>query len=150
WDNHEFSWQGWQSMQVFDGRTRPAQTRKVAANQAFFEYQPARMAKPGGPSLDRFDAPHVVDAPVDRFDDQGLGQESNNLTAINSLKGYRALRWGRHVELVITDQRSYRSEDPTAKVDQAAVFSKEFAQFAPEDVLEILDGGRDYNGGHPP
>jgi alkaline phosphatase D len=150
WDNHEFSWQGWQSMQVFDGHTRPAQTRKVAANQAFFEYQPARMAKPSGPSLDRFNAPHVVDAQVDRFDDHGLGQESNNLTAINSLKGYRALRWGRHVELIITDQRSYRSEDPGAKVDDADFASKEFAQFAPEDALEILDGGRDYNGGHPP
>ncbi len=34
WDNHEFSWQGWQSLQKFDGKTRPAQTRKVAANQA--------------------------------------------------------------------------------------------------------------------
>ena len=55
WDNHEFSWQGWQAMQVFDGKTRPAQTRKVAANQAFFEYQPARMTRPGDGSLERFD-----------------------------------------------------------------------------------------------
>jgi alkaline phosphatase D len=36
WDNHEYSWLGWQSLQKFEGRTRPAQTRKVAANQAFF------------------------------------------------------------------------------------------------------------------
>jgi alkaline phosphatase D len=42
WDNHEFSWLGWQSLQRFEGKTLPAQTRKVAANQAFFEYQPAR------------------------------------------------------------------------------------------------------------
>ena len=48
WDNHEFSWLGWQSLQKFDGETRPAQTRKVAANQAFFEFQPARMARPSG------------------------------------------------------------------------------------------------------
>ena len=54
WDNHEFSWLGWQSLQKFDGETRPAQTRKVAANQAFFEYQPARMARPSGTSLERF------------------------------------------------------------------------------------------------
>ena len=33
-------------------RDAPAQTRKVAANQAFFEYQPARMFKPSGPSLE--------------------------------------------------------------------------------------------------
>ncbi len=42
WDNHEFSWLGWQGLQKFDGITRPAQTRKVAANQAWFEYAPAR------------------------------------------------------------------------------------------------------------
>src|SRR6185437_313252 len=82
WDNHEFSWQGWQSLQVFEGRTRPAQTRKVAANQAFFEYQPARLARPDGRPLDRFTPPAVVDGPVTAFDDHGLGQERNNLTAI--------------------------------------------------------------------
>ena len=94
WDNHEFSWLGWQSLQKFEGRTRPAQTRKVAANQAFFEYQPARITKPSGPSLDRFDPPQVVDTPVTRFDEHGLGQEPNNLAAIGSLKGYRALAMG--------------------------------------------------------
>ena len=61
WDNHEFSWLGWQSIQQFKGENRPAQTRKVAANQAWFEYQPARVAKVGGPSLDRFEAPQVKD-----------------------------------------------------------------------------------------
>ena len=45
WDNHEYSWLGWQGLQVFDGKVRPAQTKKVAANQAWFEYQPARIVK---------------------------------------------------------------------------------------------------------
>ena len=112
WDNHEFSWLGWQSLQKFNGSTRPAQTRKVAANQAFFEYQPARMVRPGGPSLDRFSAPNVVDTPIAKFDEHGIGDEPNNRAAINSLRGYRALRWGRNVELIVTDQRSYRSEEP--------------------------------------
>jgi alkaline phosphatase D len=40
WDNHEYSWQGWQALQVFNGKTRPAQTRKVAANQAFLSISP--------------------------------------------------------------------------------------------------------------
>src|SRR5260370_5672629 len=105
WDNHEFSWLGWQSLQKFLGETRPAQTRKVAANQAFFEYQPVRMAKPRGQPLEHFDPPAVVDAPITRFDENGLGQEPNNLTAVGSLKGYRALPWGRNVELIITHQR---------------------------------------------
>ena len=48
WDNHEFSWKGWQSIRKLRRGTRPAQTRKVAANQAWFEYQPARVARPPG------------------------------------------------------------------------------------------------------
>ena len=55
------------------------------------------MAKPSGPSFDLFDPPKVVDTPITQFDDHGLGQEPNNLTAIRSLKGYRAMRWGRNV-----------------------------------------------------
>ena len=41
WDNHEFSWQGWQSI-VKAGEVRAARARrvKVAANQAWFEYLP--------------------------------------------------------------------------------------------------------------
>ncbi len=84
WDNHEFSWLGWQSMQIFEGKTRPAQTRKVAAKQAFFEYQPARMSRPSSTSLEKFEPPHVVDTPVTSFDDHGLGHEPNNLTAIEA------------------------------------------------------------------
>ena len=150
WDNHEYSWMGWQGLQKFEGKTRPAQTRKVAANQAFFEYQPARMAKPSGPSLDRFDPPQVRDAAITSFDEHGLGQEPNNLTAVASLKGYRGLRWGRNVDLIITDQHSYRSEEPTDR-DEAKIFStKEFPEFIPEEAMEILDAGRTYNGGRPP
>jgi alkaline phosphatase D len=150
WDNHEFSWIGWQSLQRFEGVNRPAQTRKVAANQAFFEYQPARLFKPSGPSLDQFDPPHVVDAPVTHFDEHGLGQEPNNLTAIYSLRGYRALRWGHNMELIITDQRSYRSEEPTYRAEAQAFLSDDFPGFMPQEVLDILDAGNAYNGGHPP
>ena len=150
WDNHEFSWQGWQSLQVFDGTTRPAQTRKVAAMQAWFEYQPARVRKASGPSLERFDPPKVVNAPISHFDAQGLGQEPNNLTALASLTGYRAMRWGRHVELIITDQRSYRSEEPTARSEAQDLTSKDFPELFPQEALEILDAGRIYNGRKPP
>ncbi len=150
WDNHEFSWLGWQSLQRFGGKNLPAQTRKVAANQAFFEYQPARITKPGGPSFDVFDPPHVVDTPVTHFDEHGLGQEPNNLAAISSLKGYRALRWGRNVELIVTDQRSYRSEEPTDRPEAQSLSSDDFPEFIPEDAMEILDAGRTYNGGQPP
>jgi alkaline phosphatase D len=150
WDNHEFSWIGWQSLQQFGGVNRPAQTRKVAANQAFFEYQPARLFKPSGPSVNQFDPPQVVDAPINHFDESGLGQEPNNLTAISSLRGYRTLRWGRSMELIITDQRSYRSEEPTYRPEAQAFMSNDFPGFIPQEVLDVLDAGRAYNGGHPP
>lgn len=150
WDNHEFSWKGWQGLQKFGDATRPAQTRKVAANQAFFEFQPARIFKPSGPSLDRFDGAHVTNAPITRFDDFGLGTEPNNLSAINSLRGYRALRWGRNVELIITDQRSYRSEEPLDRIEAKPFKNGDFPEFIPEEAIEILDAGRAYNHGHPP
>jgi alkaline phosphatase D len=150
WDNHEFSWLGYQGMQIFEGRTRPAQTRKVAANQAWFEYQPARVSKPSGATLDLFDAPHVVDAAIETFDDQGMGQERNNLLAIGSLRGYRAIRWGRHLDLILTDQHSYRSEDPLLRPEAKALSSDDFPDFISEDAAAVLDAGRAYNGGHPP
>jgi alkaline phosphatase D len=150
WDNHEFSWLGWQGFQKFDGVTRPAQTRKVAANQAWFEYQPARISKPGSPSLDRFDGPSVLDAPVEHFDESGLGQEPNNLAAIGSLTGYRVQRCGRHVELIITDQRSYRSQDPVDRPEARPFQSEDFPELIPEEIVQILDAGRDYDQGRPP
>jgi alkaline phosphatase D len=151
WDNHEFSWQGWQSIQEFPGTEGwvPAQTLKVAANQAWFEYQPARVLPPGT-KLDAFDAPHVVDTPIKDFDDDGLGTEPNNLAAIDSLIIYRALRWGRHVELILTDQRSFRSRDPGNHDEINPLFENDTLGFVPEELWAQLDAGRDYAGGHPP
>ena len=149
WDNHEFSWQGWQSQQRFDGKDHPRQTRKVAANQAWFEVHPARIKTPSG-SRDEFNPPHVVDTPIEHFDDAGMGQEPNNLAALASLTGYRTQRWGANVDLIITDQRSYRSEDPLDLAEADAFTAKEFPQLVPQEVQEILDAGRSYNQGKPP
>ena len=116
WDNHEFSWLGWQSFQVFDGSDpagrRPARWRPCRPGS---NTNPPASASRADPDLERFDPPKVVNAPITRFDAHGLGQEPNNLAALASLTGYRAMRWGRHVELIITDQRSYRSEEPTSR-----------------------------------
>lgn len=145
WDNHEFSWAGWQSQQIFGGSTRPAQTKKVAANQAWWEYIPARVAKPGDPAVDIFVPPAVTDQPIDAFDESGLGLEPNNLTAVNSLKINRALRWGRNVELILTDNHSFRSKPVDAD------FSPEGFRWAQSQrVSEILDSGRAYRGYSPP
>jgi alkaline phosphatase D len=150
WDNHEFSWLGWQSFQKFEGTTRPAQTRKVAANQAWFEYQPARIRKAASRSLDHFDPPQVVNAAVEQFDEHGMGEEPNNLAALASLTGYRTLRFGRHVDLIVTDQRSYRSEDPVDRTEARAFVSEDFPELVPQEAVEVLDAGRAYDDGRPP
>jgi len=149
WDNHEFSWLGWQSLQRFDDKTFPAQRRKVAANQAWFEFQPARIRKPSR-GLERFDGPTVVDAPIETFDAHGFGTEPNNVAAVNSLTGYRALRYGRHVDLIVTDQHSYRSQDPTAQLEAGTFESKDFPHLFDEPAQRMLDAGRSANGGNPP
>lgn len=147
WDNHEFSWMGWQSQQRFDRQNRPAQTRKVAANQAWFEYQPARVTRPGQRSLERFEAPAVKDVPLQTFDAHGLSPEPNNIAAIDSLIGYRALRWGKHLELIVTDQHSFRSEEPTSRPEAAALDNADFPELIPQEIVERLDAGE---GGRPP
>ena len=153
WDNHEFSWNGWQSIQEFAGTDGwvPAQTLKVAANQAWFEYQPARVLPPGS-KLDAFNAPNVRDVPlkVTDFDDTGLNTEPNNLAAIDSLIIYRALRWGRHIDLLLTDNRSFRSRDPGNHDEINPLFEGDALGFVPEELWAQLDGGRAYDNGNPP
>ncbi len=149
WDNHEFSWQGWQSIVKAGSFELPGQSVKVAANQAWFEYLPARIAPPGG-SLERFDPPTVKDVPIKEFDSDGLGIEPNNLLAINSLQGYRTLRWGRCLDLIITDQHSYRNADPFGDPSMEKLGGDEFIDMFPESGMRVLDGGRAFDGGKPP
>ena len=150
WDNHEFSWQGWQSIQKAV-KERPGQSIKVAANQAWWEYLPSRCKKVSGQSWESFDPPKVTDVKIEKWDENGLGDEPNNLAAINSLIGYRTFRYGKHLDLIITDQHSYRSPDPFSddslnKLGDWAAYDGWF----PEDLQQVLDGGRAFNGGNPP
>ena len=149
WDNHEFSWQGWQSVLKAGSIEKPGQSVKVAANQAWFEYIPARVAAPSG-SLETFDPPVVKDVPIERWDDHGLGQELNNLIAIRSLKAYRALRYGRHLDLLITDQHSYRSADPTDPPGVEKIYDPSFNGMFSLTAMIALDAGREAGGGKPP
>ena len=60
------------------------------------------------------------------------------------------MRWGRNVELIVTDQRTYRSEEPTDQPEANPLSSEDFPEFIPEDAMEILDAGKTYRGGRPP
>lgn len=160
WDNHEFSWRGWQSQQNFGQGVVPAQTRKVAASQAWYEYQPARVARlaqgggggggGGGGVLERFEPPSVADRPLDRFDAHGLGIDPDNVAAIEALTLYRACRWGQHVELVLTDNHSFRSESVTERPEYARFSAAGVPYFDALDPIDTLDGGRLANDGNPP
>jgi alkaline phosphatase D len=150
WDNHEFSWQGWQSIVKGGPFEQPGQTIKVAANQAWFEYLPARVSPPSG-VLEHFGPPAVKNVSIkESFDENGLSTEPNNLIAINSLKGYRTLRYGKHLDVIITDQHSYRSADPFSDPSLGKLGGDEFIGMFPESGMRVLDGGRAYNGGNPP
>src|SRR2546423_13208162 len=149
WDNHEFSWQGWQSIQKA-GKARPGQSIKVAANQAWWEYLPSRCKKVSGPSLESFNPPAVTNVAIEKLDENGLGDEPNNLAAINSLIGYRSYRYGKHLDLIITDQHSYRSADPFSDPSLGKLGGDEFINMFTEEGMKVLDGGRAYCGGHHP
>ncbi len=149
WDNHEFSWQGRQSIVQAGGPPRPGQTVKVAANQAWFEYIPARVKAPSG-ALETFGSVEVRNVPIEQWDDHGLGLEPNNLAAINSLIAYRSLRYGRHLDLILTDQHSFRSDDPTDAPGVEKIYDPAFNGMFSEPAMRALDAGRAFNDGKPP
>jgi alkaline phosphatase D len=101
-------------------------------------------------SLETFDPPAVKDVQIEAWDADGLGDEPNNRAAINSLIGYRALRYGRHLDLIVTDQHSYRSADPFDDPELDKLTPREFAGMFQEDAARVLDGGRAFDGGRPP
>ncbi len=143
WDNHEFNWRSYQSQQIINGEIRPAQKLKVAASQAWYEFQPARVRKPG--AGDVFEAPSVENAPVTDLDARGLGLEPNNLVAIKALQIQRAFRYGKNVDMILTDNRSLMSPGGSYEGLPEIKFPA-----MPEAMLEPLDQAREYNRGHPP
>ncbi|MGH9806732.1 MAG: alkaline phosphatase D family protein, partial [Terriglobia bacterium] len=150
-DNHEFSWQGWQSFIQYGPKIiEPAQPLRVAANQAWWEYIPSRVAKASGPGLDQFGAPKVVKAPITKLDADGFGDEANNRTAVGSMTSYRAMRYGKHVDLILTDFHSYKMQEPTARPEANDLDSGDAPFMVPESWMQILDAGRTYAGGKPP
>ena len=150
-DNHEFSWQGWQSFITYGGgEPEPAQALRVAANQAWWEYIPSRVRKASGPGFDRFAAPAVVNAPIKTLDADGFGDEPNNRTAIGSMTAYRAQRYGQNVDLILTDFHGYKMRDPTGRPEANDLGFEDFPMFLPQEQAEILDGGRGYDGNRPP
>jgi alkaline phosphatase D len=143
WDNHEFAWRGYQGMSfLFNDPPEPAQQLKVASSQAWYEYQPARVTKPG--AGDAFEAPTVTNGRIGEVDARGLGQNPDNLTAIDALKIERAFRFGKNVDMILTDNRSYHSTPITGEGLPGFDFGA-----TPELANDILEEGREWPGGAP-
>lgn len=163
WDDHEFTDDNWQSQANYgtaSGADEASQTRKVAANQAWFEYIPAHLTGAEGVEgvanqARDFSPARVQNATLTAPNAENFVDEPNNVAAVGSLTIYRSLRFGKHVELVMTDQRSYRSDH--AIPEEFTVPPAPFAEdlfFAPRNVLPIplvntLDQGRTANNNNP-
>jgi len=158
WDDHEFSDDAWQSQANYTNDAtldEPDQPRRVAATQAWFEYVPTQLTGAGGvrgvPSqAEDFSPTSVSSAPFTAPNDDNFTDEPNNAAAIDAITIYRSLRFGKHVELVMTDERSYRSDHAIPEeLTQNPVF------FTPRNVVPLplvntLDAGRTANNNDPP
>jgi alkaline phosphatase D len=72
-----------------------------------------------------------------------IDPNADNRRALGSMTIYRAVRWGKTLEIILTDNRSYKSPPPIPpKIEGQALP-------AIETVL-MLDQGRSANGGEPP
>ncbi len=88
WDDHEFSDDCWGTHACYFDEAKPEDQpkRRAAADQAWFEYMP----------VDFPDSPEFV------FDPSGKFPESMRI--------YRDFGFGKHVHLILTDLRRYRSD----------------------------------------
>jgi alkaline phosphatase D len=82
--------------------------------------------------------------------DDNFVDEANNAAAIDSISIYRSLRFGKHVELVMTDERSYRSDHaiPEEMTRNAAFFAARNA--LPLPIVNTFDQGKTANNNKPP
>jgi len=161
WDDHEFTDDYWQSEANYDdigidsSINEPSQQRKIAANQAWYEYIPvdysADLTDDIPHHAQSFQAAQISNTLNSEFDDNGLANNADNLAAIGSLTIYRSLRFGNNLQLVLTDCRSYRSdhalpEDISGNF-QGFVHSR---MALPLALINTLDAGREANDKNPP
>ena len=135
WDDHEFSNDNFQSFSTYGEGSRLEPQRRLDANQAWFEYIPCVLNE-------------LENQPAHDFQASKLAGDDReqNLAATGSLLIYRQLRWGKDLDLLVTDSRSYRSP-PCLPAGFAESMGLPMNTVR---LVEIADAGREYNGGDPP
>ncbi len=151
WDDHEVLNDYWQAYHPGGS----IQELKMAGNQAWFEYLPAVLTgsavEPAGHNAAHdFKHAEVENTEPAGFDDDYLSQEPNTLAAIASMTIYRSLRWGKMVDILMVDGRSYRGPrglDNDILGDGLVAYPK-----APvdEQLVRLMNAGRTANNGNPP
>ena len=159
WDDHEFTNDCWQSQANYtdtNSLDEPAQRRRLAASQAWFEYMPVQLTDaPGVTGVTQhahdFTATTVDDAAFTTPDADNFVPEPNNVAAIGAITLYRSFRFGKHVELLVTDQRSYRSDHAIPEdFAHASLEYLDVRNVLPAQDLLVMDAGAQANGGAPP
>ena len=160
WDDHEFTDDCWQSQANYTNDTgldEGSQSRRIAASQAWFEYMPVQLTGAVGVEgvaneAKDFTAAAVVDAMFTAPNADNFVPEPNNVAAVGAISIYRSFRFGKHVELVMTDLRSYRSDHaiPEDLTNNAVFFAPRGA--LPLPLVNIFDQGSTAttDNGHPP
>lgn len=152
WDDHEFTNDNWQAHDTYFGDGAPAQRRKVAANNAWFEFIPAILSetKPVAGVAQKaadFKATSVETTPYETYDDALLNTNRDSLAALASMTIYRSLSFGRMLDLVVTDLRSYRS--PPVVNEPVKELLGGASRINVMRVIKALDAGSTANGGNP-
>lgn len=117
WDDHEFGDDCWQDhtthFSELDGNTEQVTSQREDADQAWFEYQPA--------DVEYDEAGHY---PAD-------------------IKIYRKLRFGKHMELFLTDQRYFRSDHVIPEGPTDSTVGKVLANSGIGSRIFVLKSGFD-------
>jgi alkaline phosphatase D len=161
WDDHEFSDDCWQTEANYQdagpgsSTDEPSQPRKVAANQAWFEYMPVNLARLDDVDADlrhshEFSYASVQPSPNRVVDESNFASNPDNLLALDTLTIYRSFRFGSWLELLATDNRSYRSDHAVPEDISGNLSAFVHPRTVmPLDLVNELDAGRTANGGDP-
>jgi alkaline phosphatase D len=158
WDDHEFTNDSWQSQSNYTNANsldEAEQARKLAASQAWFEYIPTHLTGATGVAGVPSDAKDFTPATVSNAmftppNDDNFVTEPNNAAAVGAMTIYRSLRFGKHVELVMTDQRSYRSDHAIPEELTANQLFFDPRAALPLPIVNTFDQGKTANNGMPP
>lgn len=159
WDDHEYANDPWESYIAGEG-SQPQ--KRLAASQAWFEFVPQILSEsrdiPGAANeAHDFRNALVEDVPMSDFGDGFMSFEPNNFAAIQALRTYRGIRWGKLADILLTDNRIYRGPGANPGYTETLITTgvgdvRAFSGFQLHDggMLYTLSQGRDANNGNPP